>query len=246
MIDKVLRVANPTIRSVSRLSTANTPLSETITKYSSPLEHPDYFGVCSLVRVSDLHDNKVHLGHKEGSLHPSMRQYVLGARLGHTIIDIDITAGLLRRALQVTAHIVYRGGLVLFLSPPGRPILARATENLAKEVQEFAHARPWRKGTFTNSEKLFNTVTRLPDLCVFLATPHEAIKDAAKMNIPSIGILDTNSDPEFVTYHVPGNDDSPSAIQLYCKLFSQTVLQAKKLRSRDQPDIDGIPTVKDS
>lgn len=137
-----------------------------------PLEHPDYFDVCGLVRVPELFEARVHLGHKEGSLHPEMRQYVLGSRLEHTIIDLDVTASLFRRALQVrrllvllwqvytrcclqvTAHIVYRGGLVLFLAPPGRPLLARATEDLARDVKEFAHARPWRKGTFTNAEKL--------------------------------------------------------------------------------------------
>ena len=66
-----------------------------------PLDQPDYFGVANMVRVRDLFDAKVHLGHKEGTLHPSMRQYMLGSRLGHTIIDLDITAAMLRRALQV-------------------------------------------------------------------------------------------------------------------------------------------------
>ena len=85
-------------------------------------------------------------------------------------------------------------------------------------------------------------MTRLPDLCVFLATPHEAITDSAKMTIPSIAILDSNVDPSLVTYHVPGNDDSPTAIQLYCKLFGETVRRAKQRRKLEKPDMDGIPT----
>jgi small subunit ribosomal protein S2 len=59
---------------------------------------------------------------------------------------------------------------------------------------------------------------------------HTAIRDSAKMNIPTIGIVDTNCSTDLVTYVVPGNDDSPVSIELYCKLFKEAILRGKKKR----------------
>lgn len=77
---------------------------------------------------------------------------------------------------------------------------------------------------------------RLPDLCIFLSTfnnvflEHDGIRDCAKMFIPSVAICDSNSDPRLVTYPVPGNDDTPMAIHLYCDLFKEAILRGKARR----------------
>ena len=51
-----------------------------------------------------------------------------------------------------------------------------------------------------------------------------AIKEATTLGIPVFAILDTNASPEGVTFPIPGNDDSARAIELYCDLISETVL----------------------
>lgn len=61
---------------------------------------------------------------------------------------------------------------------------------------------------------------------------HTAIRDSAKMNIPTIGIVDSNCNPDLVTYVVPGNDDSPAAISLYCNLFKEAILRGKQKRQQ--------------
>ena len=48
------------------------------------------------------------------------------------------------------------------------------------------------------------------------------------MNIPVIGILDTNADPDLVEFPIPGNDDALRAINLYADLFKSTIIEAKK------------------
>lgn len=65
-----------------------------------------------------------------------------------------------------------------------------------------------------------------PDILVVIDTNKEsiAIKEANKLNIPVVAIVDSNSSPDGVTYPVPGNDDAIRAIQLYCDLFSGAVL----------------------
>lgn len=200
----------------------------------NPLHHPDFFKVHDLFTVEDLFNAKVHLGHKEGSLNDHMRPYIFGSRLGHLIIDLDQTAHLLRQALNIAAHIAFRDGIILFIAK--RPQVSYLVEQTAKDCGEFAHTRQWKLGTFTNSEREFGTVTRLPDLCIFLDTmdsvahQHVAVVHAAKMSIPVIGIVDTNCNPCLITYPVPGNDDTPCATELYCKLFQKAIMRGKDCR----------------
>ena len=55
-----------------------------------------------------------------------------------------------------------------------------------------------------------------------------AIKEALKLNIPIVAIIDTNSDPTGIDFPIPGNDDARRAINLYCELIKQTILDAQK------------------
>ncbi len=67
----------------------------------------------------------------------------------------------------------------------------------------------------------------LPDLVIVIDTIREsiAIKEAAKLGIPVVAIVDSNSSPDEVTYPIPGNDDATKAIELYCDLFSSAILE---------------------
>ena len=55
-----------------------------------------------------------------------------------------------------------------------------------------------------------------------------AVKEAIKLNIPIVGIVDTNSDPTGINFPIPGNDDARRAINLYCELIKETILDAQK------------------
>ena len=76
----------------------------------------------------------------------------------------------------------------------------------------------------------------LPDVLFVIDTNKEAIaiEEARRLGIPVIGILDSNSTPDGVTYPVPGNDDAIRAIGIYCDLMTAAVLdglQAEMLSS---------------
>ncbi len=66
----------------------------------------------------------------------------------------------------------------------------------------------------------------IPDLMFVIDTNKEgiAILEARKLNIPVVAILDTNCDPNGITYPIPGNDDAARALQLYCDLIADAVL----------------------
>ena len=71
---------------------------------------------------------------------------------------------------------------------------------------------------------------KTPDLVFVIDTNYEslAIKESAKLGIPIIAILDTNSDPEGIDYPIPGNDDARRSIDLYCSLLRETINYAQK------------------
>jgi small subunit ribosomal protein S2 len=66
----------------------------------------------------------------------------------------------------------------------------------------------------------------LPDIMFVIDTNKEAIavKEANKLNIPVVGVIDSNSDPQGITFPIPGNDDAIRSISLYCELVSRAVL----------------------
>lgn len=67
----------------------------------------------------------------------------------------------------------------------------------------------------------------LPDLVVVIDTIREAIavSEAVKLSIPVVAIVDSNSNPDHITYPIPGNDDAAKAVDLYCDLFASAVLE---------------------
>jgi len=66
----------------------------------------------------------------------------------------------------------------------------------------------------------------LPDILVVIDTNKEsiAVAEANKLKIPVVGIIDSNSQPDGITYPVPGNDDAIRAINMYCDLIVGSVL----------------------
>lgn len=205
----------------------------------NPLCHPDFFGVNSLTSVQQLFEARVHLGHKTGVWNPLMKPYLFGSRSGTHIIDLDKTLVHLRRALNVAGHVAYRNGIILFVNE--RSQFERIVQKAARDCGEYFVTQRWIGGMLTNSQMLLKTL-RLPDLILFLSVPPSktGIKEAAMSNIPSIGIVDSDCNPNLITYPIPGNDDTPTAMQLYCSLFSDVISRAKlKRRELDMPVAGG-------
>ncbi len=72
-------------------------------------------------------------------------------------------------------------------------------------------------------------MNRLPDALFVIDIGHEdiAIKEAKKLGIPVIAVVDTNYDPNLVDYAIPGNDDAIRAVQLYAGAAADAVLEGK-------------------
>jgi small subunit ribosomal protein S2 len=79
----------------------------------------------------------------------------------------------------------------------------------------------------------------LPDLLFVIDTNKEdiAIKEARRLGVPVAAVVDTNSDPDGITFVVPGNDDASRAISLYCDLVARAAIDGIS-RAQGQIGID--------
>lgn len=80
---------------------------------------------------------------------------------------------------------------------------------------------------------------RKPGAIVIIDTVNEeiALNEARKLNIPIIGMVDTNCNPDLVDYVIPANDDAIRAIHLICDIMAEAVIEGKNILSEGQADL---------
>ncbi len=80
------------------------------------------------------------------------------------------------------------------------------------------------------------SMRKLPDALFVVDTKKEeiAVKEARKLGIPVVAPIDTNCDPDVVTYKVPGNDDAIRAIRLFTNVVAEAVTEGKALYEERQ------------
>ena len=189
----------------------------------------DALDVDGMVDIKTLFESRVHLGHKHGCWNPIIKPYIYGKVHGVHMFDLDTTLTHLKLALKVAGLVAYRGGIILLANE--RTQFDRLVQQTARESKEYFFSPTWYPGIFTNSFMLLKTM-KLPDLVIFLSVraSQNAVREVAMSNIPSIGIVDSDCNPNLITYPVPGNDDSPASVRLYCKLFGEVICKAKQLK----------------
>jgi small subunit ribosomal protein S2 len=109
-------------------------------------------------------------------------------------------------------------------------------EELTAEGAGTAFTKKESLGLSRDRDKLERTLggikemDSLPDAVFVVDVGHEeiAIKEAAKLGIPVIAVVDTNSSPEMVDYLIPGNDDAMRAVQFYAHGIAEAVLAGRE------------------
>ena len=99
-------------------------------------------------------------------------------------------------------------------------------ENLTKkEVQKLNRERV----KLADQHRGIKDMRRVPDVVIIVDANYEstAVKEALRLEIPVIAIVDTNTDPTFVSHAIPANDDSIRTIQLIISALTDTILSAQ-------------------
>lgn len=88
---------------------------------------------------------------------------------------------------------------------------------------------------------------RLPDLLFIIDTKKEenAVREARKLGIPIVGVVDTNGDPEEIDYPIPGNDDAIRAIKLYCSKIADAILEGAGMRKEEAEEDIEMPNIEE-
>ena len=102
---------------------------------------------------------------------------------------------------------------------------------LKKEVLQLER----EKAKLEKSLGGIKNMTRLP-AAVFIVDPNKeeiAVKEARKLGIPVVAVVDTNCDPEGIDYIIPGNDDAIRAIRLFASKMAEACLEGAAAREED-------------
>ena len=101
-------------------------------------------------------------------------------------------------------------------------------ENMTKKETQMLNRE---KVKLADQHRGIKDMRRLPDALVIVDAQYEdtAIKEAKRLDIPVISIVDSNTDPQKVDYAIPANDDSMRTIQLIISALADSVLEAKGL-----------------
>lgn len=204
------------------------------------------------VGIAALLAAQAHLGHATALWNPITQPYIYGFRNGIHIFDLNLTLAHLRRAAEIVKGVAQNDGNILFVGT--RDGQKRSVVEAARRAEGYHVFDRWIPGTITNGKQVVghgrvkqlitkhernqnpadnalikpNSVT--PDLVIIL-NPLEnrnLIKECAKGRVPTIGIIDSDADPRWITYSIPGNDDSLRFTGLVAGVLSRAAAEGRQ------------------
>jgi small subunit ribosomal protein S2 len=173
--------------------------------------------------MKELLEAGVHFGHQTRRWNPKMKRFIFAERGGIYIIDLQQTQKLLDEAYDFVRNVSERGGTVLFVGTK-----KQAQDSIAEEASRvgmpYVNHR-WLGGLLPAKERisLENDLEKLeanlggvadmrrqPDaiFIVDLRKEQLAVREAQRLGLPVIALVDTNCDPDEASYVIPGNDDA--------------------------------------
>lgn len=110
-------------------------------------------------------------------------------------------------------------------------------ENMTKKETQMLNRE---KVKLADQHRGIKDMKRLPDALVIVDAQYEdtAIKEAKRLDIPVIAIVDSNTDPNKVDYAIPANDDSMRTIQLIISALADSIIETKEANGKESEKKD--------
>jgi len=164
----------------------------------------------------------MHFGHQVERFNPKMSEYILAERNGIHILDMKKTREQLKRARAFVKDVVAKGKRVVFIGTK-----ESARESIAKHAQRcgmpyIADIEGWMP------QKIAELAPEGNLGAIFIVDTkreHEAVVEAKRLNIPVIGLVDSNCDPNDADYPIPGNDDGWRSIDFVSAQLADAILE---------------------
>jgi small subunit ribosomal protein S2 len=203
-------------------------------------------GTLATITMKELLEAGVHFGHQTKRWNPKMKEYIFGERNGIYIIDLQKTLKLFKDASKFVTELTGSGKTILFVGTK-RQAQDAISEEATRAGMPYINQR-WLGGLLTKKEVIrlererkhlqanlagIKTMKRLPDAIFVVDSNNEtiAVKEARKLGIPVVAVVDTNCDPTVVDYVIPGNDDALRAIRLFTSKIADSAAEGVNLLS---------------
>ncbi|RPA78192.1 ribosomal protein S2 [Ascobolus immersus RN42] len=209
------------------------------------------------INLSLLLASGAHLGHSTSLWNPLNQRFIFGVRQGIHIFDLEAISAHLKRAAKIVQGVTYNGGIVLFVG--NRKGMERSVIEAAKRAGGYHLFEKWIPGTITNGHAILrgggnelyvrksddtvvetrpnleSPVAIKPDLivCFNILENYILLHEAGLAGIPTIGVVDSDADPRWVTYTIPGNDDSLRATALFAGVLGRAGQEGRERRIRE-------------
>jgi len=206
----------------------------------------------SNISMRQMLEAGVHFGHQTRYWDPKMKPYIFGQRNKIHIVNLEATQPLLQDAMNFIGKLASNGGRILFVGTK-RAAGTTVREEAQRCGMPYVDHRWLVEGMVADGslDKKFNKkeslgltrelaklerslggikdMKKLPDALFVIDTGHEdiAVSEARKLGIPVIGVVDTNNNPDYIDYVIPGNDDAIRAVQLYTQGASAAILEGR-------------------
>ena len=189
----------------------------------------------AVVAMKQLLEAGVHFGHQTRRWDPRMAEYIFQARNGIHIIDLQKTSKKLDEAYEFIRSQAEEGKTILFVGTKKQA--QECIKEAAEKCGMYYVDQRWLGGMLTNFKTIKTRVQRLKDLekmqedGTFDVLPK---KEVILLKKPTVGIVDTNCNPEVLDYAIPGNDDAIRAVKLITDVMANAVIEGKQGESFEE------------
>src|SRR6478735_4876840 len=169
------------------------------------------------VTMRQMLEAGVHFGHQTRYWNPKMADYIFGQRNKIHIVNLEKTLAMYNDAMKYVRQLASNRGTILFVGTFER-MSKREALSLQRELDKLEKSLGGIKD-----------MTALPDAIFVIDVGYHkiAVTEAKKLGIPIVAVVDTNHNPDPISYIIPGNDDSSRAIRLYARGVADAVLEGK-------------------
>ena len=193
------------------------------------------------ISLEDLLKNGSHFGHNKKRWNPKMEKYIYGEKNGTHILDLRKSLPLIENALKFAQESAKNKKKFLFVSTKKQH--SEIVENIAKETNNYFVNFRWLGGMITNWNTVKNSINTLNNYENILNSEDtvftkKELSDIEKKKIrldKTLGIVDTNCDPEIIDYPIPANDDGVKSVQFILDNFKKVLAYDDSAKPEESP-----------
>ena len=174
----------------------------------------------AVISMKQLLEAGVHFGHQTRRWNPKMAKYIFTERNGIHVIDLQQTVKMVDTAYEFVREAAANDAVILFVGTKKQAAEAVAEE--ATRAGQYYINHRWLGG--------IEDMPRIPDV-IYIVDPHKeqiAVKEAKKLGIPVVAMVDTNADPDEIDVIIPANDDAIRAVKLITSKMADAIIEGNQ------------------